>query len=163
MMPSAREREPWGKNGMRKTRNTNATAHRPASILRDANRPRTNTPNHPMRWVVNSLASDGVRIRKMAEGATYPYPSMNRLTVESTWSTSVCEKLAIQMPEMRPPMTSTSRYFSNQLTGLSAAFDSMTPDPVEPGSMPSNSSSSVLVDCKLAPSSIWCFAVTAAF
>ena len=64
IIPSVREREPWGKNGMRKTRNTKATAQRPASILRPANHPITNSPNHPIRRVPNSLASDGVRIMK---------------------------------------------------------------------------------------------------
>ena len=100
---------------MRKMIKTNAMAQRLANTLRIANQFRTKIPNVPVFRVVNILANEGERIRKIAIGAMNPYQSMNIFMVESTWSMTGCEMLAVMIPATKPPRTKTSNHFSNQL------------------------------------------------
>ena len=107
--PSIKESEPCGRMGMRNTINMNAMAHSPANNLRAANHSMTSRPNLPMLRVANSLAKEGLTIRKIAMGATRSYTPINPLMIESTRSTTGWEKLATQMPAKNPPSTKISR------------------------------------------------------
>ena len=100
-------------------------AHKQAKTWRAAYHRMTKNPNLPMARVEKSLARDGARIRKIAIGARKPYRSMNRLIIESTRSTSGCEKEATPTPAMRQPTTRTIRYFSNKLKMLASKFLSL--------------------------------------
>ena len=69
-MPSVSDTAPCGKIGMRNTARTKMMAQRLAIIFRMANQFITRIPNFPVLRLVNILARDGERIRKMATGAT---------------------------------------------------------------------------------------------
>ena len=59
-------------------------AHRHARSFRTAYYLMTKMPNFPMLLDEKSLAKEGVKMRKIAMGATKSYRSMNTLITEST-------------------------------------------------------------------------------